>query len=113
MAAAATKPDRQVPSHRWSRRASLALRVVAAIGGGYACTVALASASAQLLVLFGSIARSEAVILAAMLGFILYLVLLIWSFSETRLWRVWALLLTGILIGGALSQWLAPLLGTD
>jgi len=107
------KPNRHAPSHLWSRRGSLALRVVAAIGGGYACTVALASASAQLLVLYGSIARSEAVILSAMLGFILYLVLLIWSFSEPRVWRVWALLLTGILIGGTLRHWLAPTLGAD
>lgn len=95
---------------RWSRRGSLTLRVLAAIGGGYACTVSLASAAAQLLALSGSTARSEAVILTAMLGFILYLVLLMWSFSEPRLWRVWSLLLAGILIGTAFRHGLASAL---
>lgn len=109
--AAAAKRDTQTQDGPWSRRGSLALRVVAAIGGGYACTVALASAGAHLLVRYGSMARSEAVILTAMLSFILYLVLLIWSFSEPRLSRVWALLLTGIVIGGALRHSLAPALG--
>ncbi|MCP1999794.1 hypothetical protein [Nitrobacter winogradskyi] len=32
--------------------------------------------------------RSEAVVLASMLGFIIYLVLLLWSFAERRLWRL-------------------------
>ena len=111
MAAAAMKRKVQPHHGPWSRRGSLALRITAAIGGGYACTVALASAGAQLLVLHGGMARSEAVILTAMLGFILYLVLLMWSFSEPRVWKVWALLLTGILIGTALSHGLAPALG--
>lgn len=97
-----------LPSHPWTRRSSLVLRVVAAIGGGYACTVALASAGAHLLVLAGGMARSEAVILTAMLSFILYLTLLLWSFAEPRLWRVWALPLAGIAIGLALRYALAP-----
>lgn len=109
--AAAAKRDTQAQDLPRSRRGSLALRVVAAIGGGYACTVALASAGAQLLVLSGSMARSEAVVLTAMLSFILYLVLLIWSFSEPRLWRVWAMLLAGIIISSALRHSLAPALG--
>ena len=113
MAAAAPKRDVRAHQGGWSRRGNLALRVIAAIAGGYACTVALASAGAQLLVLYGGMARSEAVILTAMLGFILYLALLIWSFSEPRVWRVWAILLMGILIGSALSHWLAPTLGAS
>lgn len=49
-------------------------------------------------------ARSEAVVLSAMLGFLIYLALLIWAFAEPRLWRI-ALLL----IGGALATQLAAL----
>ena len=86
------------------------MRVVAAIGGGYACTVALSSAGAQLLVVLGGMARSEAVILTAMLGFILYLALLLWSFSEPRLWRIWALLVAGVAIGLVVQHKLASLL---
>ncbi|NKQ09653.1 hypothetical protein [Pseudomonas sp. SST3] len=104
------KRDGQPPGRRWPRQASLLLRVVAAVGGGYACTVALSSTAAQLLTLLGGMARSEAVILAAMLGFILYLVLLLWSFTEPRLWRVWALLLAGTAIGLGLRHQLAPAL---
>ena len=97
-----------LPNRPWIRRSSLVLRVGAAIGGGYACTVALASAGAHLLVLAGGMARSEAVILTAMLGFILYLTLLLWSFSEPRVWRVWTTLIAGIAIGLALRYGLAP-----
>ena len=104
------KLRRQTSSDPWLRRGSLALRVVAAIGGGYACTVALGSAGAQLLVVLGGMARSEAVILTALLGFILYLVLLLWSFSEPRVWRIWALLVAGVAISLLVQHKLASLL---
>lgn len=104
------KLRRRASSHPWSRRGSLALRVVAAVGGGYACTVTLGSAGAQLLVVLGAMARSEAVILTAMLGFIFYLALLLWSFSEPRLWRIWALLVAGVAIGLVVQHELASLL---
>jgi hypothetical protein len=104
------KLRRQTSSYPWSRRGRLALRVVAAVCGGYACTVALGSAGAQLLVVLGGMARSEAVILTAMLGFILYLALLLWSFSEPRLWRIWALLGAGVMVGLVMQHGLASLL---
>lgn len=106
------KPGPRASDHHWQRRGSLALRVVAAVGGGYTCTVALASAGAQLLVLLGGMARSEAVILTAMLGFILYLVLLLWSFTEPRLWRVCTLLLIGVAVGLSLQHGLASALAS-
>jgi len=106
--AAPTKPRQQPPLRPWADRASLTLRLVAAIGGGYVGTVALASAGALLLVRLGGMPRSEAVTLAAMLGFILYLVLLLWAISEPRLWRVWAFLLSTIGTGLALQHSLAP-----
>lgn len=110
MGAATTKQDVNTAALRRSKRGSLVLRVVAAIGGGYACTVTLASAGAQLLVLIGGMARSEAVILVAMLGFALYLALLLWSFTEPSVWRIWAWLSAGIAMGQGLSYGLDPLL---
>ena len=95
---------------RWRRRTAIATRVAAAFGGGYACTAALVGSGALLLTLLGGLPRSEAVTLAAMLGFVLYLLLLIWGFTEPKLWRVCALPLAGVLLGAALNYWLAPVL---
>lgn len=41
-------------------------------------------------------AGHEAVLIACMLGFVVYLGLLIWAFAEPRLWRLCLLLLLGI-----------------
>ncbi len=89
-------------------RGSLLLRLLAAIFGSYACTASLASAGAALLVVLAGMARGEAVYLTAMLGLLVYLALLLWGFSASRLWRVWAFMLGGTL-GGLLLQ---NLLGT-
>jgi hypothetical protein len=68
---------------------AVASRVFAALCGGYLAAVGLvALASALLAVVFG-LARSEALILTTMLGFILYAALILWAFSEPRLGRVW------------------------
>ena len=69
----------------------LVLRVLGAIGGGYALTVITAAA---VLARLGMV-RSEAVVLAAMLGFIFYLVLLLWAFSVKSTARLW-LTLAGV-----------------
>lgn len=90
------------------RRGSLLLRLLAAIFGSYVCTASLASAGAALLVVLAGMARSEAVYLTAMLGLLAYLALLLWGFSESRFWRIWAFMLGGTL-GGLLLQ---NLLGT-
>ena len=90
------------------RRSSVLLRLLAAIFGSYACTASLASAGAALLVVLAGMARSEAVYLTAMLGLLVYLALLLWGFSASRLWRVWAFMLGGA-VGGLLLQ---SLLGT-
>lgn len=79
------------------------LRLLAAIFGSYACTASLASAGAALLVVLAGMARSEAVYLTAMLGLLVYLALLLWGFSASRLWRVWTFMLGGTL-GGLLVQ---------
>lgn len=64
----------------------LALRILLAVPGGYALTagcVALATAA-----LAGVMPRSEAFALSAMLGFLLYLAILVWASAEPRLLRL-------------------------
>ncbi len=62
-----------------------AIRAFLVILGGYAAISAFVAALAETSVFFG-MARSEAAALAAMLGFITYLVLILWGFVERRLW---------------------------
>ena len=66
----------------------LALRVAGAVGGGYACTALAVTVGAALLARAG-MARSEAVVLMAMLGFPLYLALLLWGFAVRRVRALW------------------------
>lgn len=70
------------------------LRLVGAVFGGYALT-ALTVASAGAVMARLGMARSEAVVLAAMLGFVLYLALLLWAFSVKSGVRLWMALATG------------------
>ena len=68
--------------------ASTILRVVGAVGGGYAVTALAVTTAGAVLARLG-MARSDAVVTAAMLGFIVYLLLLLWAFavrSPARLW---------------------------
>lgn len=62
----------------------IALRLLVLIVGGYAAASALVAGTARTLPLTG-LARSEAVALASMLGFVFYLMLLVWGFSRQRL----------------------------
>jgi hypothetical protein len=71
-------------------------RVTAAVLGGYAFTAAWVALAATGLPLATGMARSEAVLLSSMLGFVVYLVALIWAFAARALWRIWA-----VFIGGA------------
>jgi hypothetical protein len=64
------------------------IRLVVAIGGGYAVSAGFAALAAVALPLVTSLPRSEAVVLASMLAFLVYLVLLIWAFAEPRLVRL-------------------------
>lgn len=98
-----------------SRKAavSVALRTVAAVVGGFGLTTALVGLSSVALPLLLGVARSEAVLLSAMLGFILYLVVLLWAFAEPRLGRVWVTLSLGSAAAFGLSQWLAQMLAVS
>jgi hypothetical protein len=67
---------------------STTLRVVGAVGGGYAVTALAVTTAGAVLARLG-MARPDAVVTAAMLGFIVYLLLLLWGFavrSPVRLW---------------------------
>lgn len=82
----------------------LSARVLAAVVGGYAmAALAVSGASAGLSML--GMARAEAVVLCAMLGFVLYLLVLLWAFAERRLWRVLTVLGASALAGWA---WMGP-----
>ena len=93
----------------WLRVGKVASRVLAAVGAGYACTAAVVALTTLLLSLAFGMARGEAVVLAAMAGFLLYLTVLLWGFAEPRLARVWAVLVGAAVLCWGLAQWLAPL----
>lgn len=82
---------------------ALILRLVAAVGGGYAVSAGLAALAAVGLPLATTLPRSEAVVLASMLAFLVYLALLIWAFAEPRLVRLCLILATAGVVswGGA------------
>ncbi len=64
------------------------LRVIGAVAGGYIVTAMAVTTAGAMLARLG-MARSDAVVTAAMLGFIVYLLLLLWGFavrSPARLW---------------------------
>jgi hypothetical protein len=62
------------------------LRLLISIGGGYAASSALVAGLARALPLFG-LARSEAAVLASMLGFVVYLLILILGLARRNLAR--------------------------
>ena len=72
-----------------------ALRVMAAVGGGYALCAAWVGLLAIVLPRWTGLPKSEAVVLSAMLGFVLYLLVLLWAFSVRSLGRLWAALVGG------------------
>lgn len=83
---------------------SVLVRLVAAIGGGYAVAAGLAALAAVALPAAGLMVRSEAVVLASMLAFLVYLALLIWAFADRRLARLClVMVLAGIASWG--SAW--------
>jgi hypothetical protein len=89
-----TKPAKPVtPAHRLA----LALRLLAAIPGGYALSASAVAMLGGLLAGAGQ-QRSEAVVLSAMLGFVFYLVFLVWAFAQRSVIRLWACTGGGIAI---------------
>ncbi|RFA27788.1 hypothetical protein CAI21_14350 [Alkalilimnicola ehrlichii] len=80
-------------------------RLLLVVVGGYLLSAAAVALGGLLLT--GVLAPSEAVALSAMLGFILYLVLLLWGFAERSLGRLWWLLGGGAVLGQVVVQALA------
>jgi hypothetical protein len=64
----------------------ISLRLLIVIGGGYIASSALVAGLARALPLLG-FARSEAVVLASMLGFVVYLLILILGLARRNLAR--------------------------
>jgi hypothetical protein len=79
----------------------LVLRVLLALAGGYASTAAAVLLLGVSFTALG-LARSEAVVLASMLGFVIYLGVLLWAFAEPRLARLAGALLAGSALYGVL-----------
>jgi hypothetical protein len=88
------------------RRWFVVVRLLVVIVGGYAAASALVAGSARLLPIAG-LPRSEAVVLASMLGFLFYLALLVWGFAQARL----ANLVLGLLLMGTIGIALMLVLG--
>lgn len=83
---------------RWKPPLLRSLRVLAAVPGGYVLSALAVSGAGAALAYLG-MARSEAVVLAAMLGFVLYLVVLLLGFRKSlNGLHTWS----GVLLGGVL-----------
>ena len=76
-------------------------RIIGALPGGYLFTAAQVALLTIVLERAG-LARSEAVVSASMGGFLLYLLVLLWTFSVRSLARLWALLAGGTALAGGL-----------
>jgi len=66
----------------------IVLRLVIAILGGYVLSASIVTFSALALSATALLPRSEAVLLASMLGFVIYLCVLIWALAERRVARI-------------------------
>ncbi len=82
-------------------RLAILLRIAGAVLGGYVFSAALVALLAAVLPLAG-MARGEAAVSAAMLGFVLYLLVLLWAFSVRSLVRLWAVLAGGTALAAGL-----------
>lgn len=89
-----------------STHVRLAIRIIAAVPGGYALTAGTVAVMGGLLSALG-LPRSESVVVAAMVGFLLYLALLLWAFAERRLSRLCGVVLGGLIACSAVL-WFSP-----
>lgn len=74
-------PGSGIARYRWA----VVSRTLAAVFGGYA----LAAATAASLAIWLPMARVEAVVTASMLGFVAYVVGVLWVFAASNAWRAW------------------------
>jgi hypothetical protein len=83
------------------RAVAVVFRIVLAVLGGYAVSAGTASLAAVGLPAVASLPRSEAVVLASMLSFLVYLAILIWAFAERRLARLGLILVAAGVVSWA------------
>lgn len=83
-------------------RLTLTLRVLGAVLGAYVLSAALVALLAVALPRLLGWPRSEAVLLAGMLGFLIYLGALVWAFAQHRAGRIWAVFAAGTAATAAL-----------
>jgi cytochrome bd-type quinol oxidase subunit 2 len=69
-------------------KAFIVLRLAIAVLGGYALSASIVAFLALALSGASLLPRSEAVLLASMLGFVIYLCVLIWALAEKRVARL-------------------------
>jgi uncharacterized iron-regulated membrane protein len=83
---------------QWKPALVALLRVIAAVPGAYVVSALAVGGIGAALAWFG-MARSEAVVLGAMLGFVLYMLLVLWGLRQSLTWlHTWA----GVVLGGVL-----------
>lgn len=70
----------------------IAARALAAVIGSYAVTAGAAALIGVLLVVGAGLGRSDALIIGSVLGYLLFVFLMLWCFAERRLIRVWGVL---------------------
>lgn len=96
------------PAAEWRRKLGILLRVVAAIGGGYALAALAATAAALAL----PMQRADAVLTGMLASFAVYCGAVIWVFAARDALRAWlGILLPAALLAGIafLAQgWVAP-----
>ncbi len=86
---------------------AMILRIGLAVIGGYAATTGAAALAGLALPATG-MSPSESVLLATMLGFPLYLALIVWAFHERSLARVVAVIGGGAFVTICAAMLLAP-----
>lgn len=74
----------------------MVLRLLLSVGGSYALCAAWVALLALVLPRWTGWPPSEAVVLSAMLGIVLYLLVLLWAFSVHSVWRLSGALAIGI-----------------
>jgi hypothetical protein len=95
------------------RAFAIIARAVVAVLGGYALSAGLSAVLAVALPLASSLPKSESVLLASMLGIVIYLLLLLWVLVERRVVLVLAVLGGGALLSSGAAYWLSPLLAAS
>ena len=78
----------------WQRAAHITVAIV----GGYILADWIVAWLSLLMSLILGIDKGEAVTLSSMLGFVIYLAILIWAFAEPNLGRMAGIMITAILL---------------